>query len=109
MDDLETIRKRKLQEIIRRQIEAQNEERNEEKQMSEQLKILTDKILSSEANDRLNNLRVAMPDFARQVEILLFQLYQSGRIRGVLNDEQFKQILMQMSEKKEMSIKRINK
>lgn len=111
METLDEIRKRKLKEMLEQHgiYSQQNEMENKERQIDEQLEILTNKILSPEANDRMNNLRIAMPDFARQVGILLVQLYQSGKITSVITDEQFKQILMQLKNKKEASIKRISK
>lgn len=113
MDELEALRRKKLQAMIAQQMkqksEEATEEENEEAQISKQLQKLTEKILSPEANDRLNNLRIAMPEFARQVEILLVQLYQSGKITNIIDDEQFKQILMQLKSDKEINIKRVYK
>ncbi len=111
-DDLEEIRKRKMQQMYQEKMQEQYEGEQQEKQASQQLKALTDKILTSEASERLNNIRFGMPDFARQIEILLVQLYQAGKIRGQIDDEQFKKILIQLkSDKSEESggITRISK
>ncbi|PKP58166.1 MAG: hypothetical protein CVT88_07785 [Candidatus Altiarchaeales archaeon HGW-Altiarchaeales-1] len=111
-DDLEEIRKRKLQQMYQGRMQEQYEGEQQEKQVSQQLKSLTDKILTPEASERLNNIRFAMPEFARQIEILLVQLYQAGKIRGQIDDKQFKEILLQLKSNKSGesgSITRISK
>lgn len=108
-DELEEIRKRKLQQMYQERLQEQYEEQQQEKQISEQLKALTDKILTPEASERLNNIRFAMPDFARQIEILLVQLYQAGKITSQIDDEQFKKLLIQIKSSKSEESGRITR
>jgi programmed cell death protein 5 len=62
-------------------------------------------IFSSEARDRLNNLRMVKPDLAASVENQIFQLASSGRLRHQINDEELKQMLGQLQRpKKEFKI-----
>lgn len=62
-------------------------------------------IFSSEARDRLNNLRMVKPDLAASVENQIFQLASSGRLRHQINDEELKQMLGQLQKpKKEFKI-----
>ena len=62
-------------------------------------------IFSSEARDRLNNLRMVKPDLANAVESQIFQLASSGRLRHQINDEELKQMLGQLQRpKKEFKI-----
>jgi DNA-binding TFAR19-related protein (PDSD5 family) len=44
-------------------------------------------------------IRLARPDFARQIEILLIQLYQQGRLKS-LSDDQLKAMLAKISDTK---------
>jgi len=97
-DEIEEIRRRKLQAY--KEMQEKFEEKQKERQISNQLKAITDKILTPEASERLNNIRFAMPEFAREIEILLVQLYQSGRIQRQITDEEFKEILLQLKSHK---------
>ncbi|NCT00376.1 MAG: hypothetical protein COS36_06980 [Candidatus Altarchaeum sp. CG03_land_8_20_14_0_80_32_618] len=111
-DELGEIRKRKMQQMFQERMQEQYRAEEQERQVSQQLKTITDKILTSEASERLNNIRFAMPDFASQIEILLVQLYQAGKIRGQIDDKQFKEILIRLKSNKSEesgSITRISK
>lgn len=44
------------------------------------------RVLTREARSRLSNIRMANPDFAAQLEIVLIQLIQSGKYQQI--DEQ---------------------
>jgi len=57
-------------------------------------------IFTSEARDRLNNLRMVKPDLASSVENQIFQLASSGRLRHQINDEELKQMLGQLQRPK---------
>ncbi len=83
-----------------------NEEYNAEQlQQVEQLKkLLMKKILSKEAIERLARLKLVKPEIANQLELYLLQLYQSGKVRNEINDEQLKVILESISTKKEFNI-----
>ena len=62
-------------------------------------------IFTSEARDRLNNLRMVKPDLAASVENQIFQLASSGRLRHQINDDELKQMLGQLQKpKKEFKI-----
>ncbi len=77
----------------------------QEKEIGMQIHAIINKILSPDARERLGNLRTAMPEFARQVEILLIQLYQAGRLPKVLSDKEFKEILVQIDSKRRGNVK----
>jgi DNA-binding TFAR19-related protein (PDSD5 family) len=65
------------------------------------------KALSKEALERIGRIRVANPLVATQLEMYLFQLYQSGKLREVIDDAKLKQILeVLVPEKKKIKIKR---
>ena len=65
------------------------------------------KILSKSAYERLGRIKAVKPEMALQLELYLLQLYQSGQIGGQINDEQLKQMLDSLVQKKEFRIRRI--
>lgn len=62
------------------------------------------KILTKEARERLGRIRIVKPELAAQLEVYLVQLYQSGQIKTVINDEKLKVILRSLSSKKRFRI-----
>ncbi|MCP8307793.1 MAG: DNA-binding protein [archaeon] len=51
-------------------------------------------LLTSEARQRLTNIKMVKPELANTVEEYIIQLASSGKIREPLTDEEFKQLLM---------------
>jgi programmed cell death protein 5 len=108
-DDLEEIRRRRMQELMQGQMQQQSQQQMQramqEQQVAEQIKVILNQILEPAARDRLSNIRIASPEFARQIEMLLIQLYQGGQLPQKLSDENFKKILEKIrSKKKETKI-----
>lgn len=83
-----------MQDLLARQAE----QREQEQQVAQQIKVIIDRILSPEARSRLGNIRAANPEYARQIEVLMIQLAQSGRLPKEISDDQFKQILLKIKE-----------
>jgi programmed cell death protein 5 len=107
MEDVEEVKKRKLLELQRRLAEeaAREEER---RQIEIQRKSILMGILTPEARGRLANIKLARPEFAAQIENLLIQLAQTGKIQQKITDAQLKNILAKLSEKKrDFRIRRI--
>jgi programmed cell death protein 5 len=105
MDDreLDEIRRRRLEELQAQQ--AQSAEEIAEAKARRQT--LLRQILTPEARERLNSIRLTRPEFADAVESQLIALYQSGRLRGQITDEQLKKLLQQITPKKqEIKIRR---
>jgi programmed cell death protein 5 len=63
--------------------------------------------LTSEARERLANVRMVRPDLASSIEEYVIQLASSGKLRNAVDDEQVKQLLAALQEKKrEIRIRR---
>jgi len=106
-EELEAIRRRKMLELQRRIAEEQ-QRIEREREIEIQKQALLRQILTPKARQRLTNLKMVKPEFASQLEIQLIQLAQTGRIRLPIQDEELKQILIQLqSKKREIRIRRI--
>lgn len=111
-DELTEIRRRKMQELQRQQMDQQSMEENmsRQKQAEAEMHMMLMKILEPDARERLNTIKLTKPEFAQAVEQQLIMLAQSGRIRDRITDEQLKTILKQLiPEKKEFNITRKHK
>lgn len=56
--------------------------------------------LTSEARQRLTNIRMVKPDIARIIEEYVIQLAQGGKLNKTIDDEQLKEILGSLQERK---------
>jgi len=74
------------------------------KQVEEMKKFLMKKLLTKEAIERLGRIKLVKPELATQLEMYLIQLYQAGRIKGEVTDEQLKTLLDAVTTKKEFNI-----
>lgn len=103
MDDVEEIRRKKLEELKKQQEE-------EEMLMQEEVQkqLILKQILDIKARERLTRIKMANPQYAEQIEAVLFQLLQAGRIKSKLTEDAFKQLIRQVfgSKKKEFHIER---
>jgi programmed cell death protein 5 len=105
-DELDSLRRRKLQELeYRAQQESAAQEQN--KQMDAQKQALMRQLLTPEARERLANIRMTRPDIVESVENQLITLVQSGRINQQIDDYTLRQILRKiMPKKREIKIER---
>jgi programmed cell death protein 5 len=63
--------------------------------------------LTSEARQRLANVRMVRPDLANSIEEYVIQLASSGKLRSAVDDEQVKQMLAQLQgRKRDITIRR---
>lgn len=79
---------------------------NQLRQMEEMKKQVMRKILDKEAFERLARVRIANPKLAAQIELYLLQLYQAGKLPEQVSDAKLKEILIILSEQKEVRITR---
>ena len=64
--------------------------------------------LTSEARQRLANIRMVKPQIAQTIEDYIIQLASSGKLKQVINDDQLKELLTTVQGKKrEFTIRRI--
>ena len=56
--------------------------------------------LTSEARQRLANVRMVRPDLSNAVEEYVIQLVSSGKLRSAVDDDQVKQMLATLQGKK---------
>jgi programmed cell death protein 5 len=99
MPELDELRQKRLQELQLLQQRAQQqqfEQQMKAEEIERQINLIMCRIMTAEARERLANIRLARPEFARQVEVLLIQLYQAGRLKA-LDDKQFKAMLSKIS------------
>lgn len=110
MSELEELRQRRIKQLMQQQQQAQSQQQLQhlkEQEIETQIKLIITKILTPEARERLGNIRLARPQFARQIELFLIQLHQAGKLPQKLADEQLKQILEKLKQgKREPSITR---
>ena len=69
-------------------------------------KNILSRMLSKEAHERLSRVRAVKPEMAAQLENYMVTLFQSGQIKTEISDEQLKQILDKVTQKKEFRIRR---
>jgi len=104
MDELDEIRKRKMEEI-QAQARAQDSQEEQMQGQIQELESVVKNFLSREALERYGNLKSVHTEKAIKVLATLGQLIQSGQIKNKLTDGQFKEILQQMEPpKKEFKI-----
>ena len=93
--ELEELRRRRMIEIQQRL--AQEQQRAQAQQQIEiQKQAILRRILTTEARQRLTNLKMVKPEFANTLELQLIQLAQSGKVQTPITDEQLKEILVRL-------------
>ena len=107
MNDLEEIKKKKMEELL---AEQQSEDLQEQLKLQQQIEMLEQvakQYLTKEAISRYGNLKSAHPELAIQVIGLIAQAVQTGQIKERISDAKFKQLLMQIQKpKKKFKIQR---
>jgi len=108
LDEAEEIRKKKLEEMQRR---AQEEQQMEQQRQSEEIQkqAILRGLLTPEARERLGRVKMARPDYGSQVETLIVQLAQQGRIKQKIDEPTLVGLLKQIQGqvKKDFNIRRL--
>jgi len=111
MNEEELLKQRKLLELqaqLQQQLAIQ-EEISKAKMLEEVKERILREMLTKEAKERLNNVKLAKPELTEQIELYLIQLYQHSKILKPITDSQLKQILEEIakSSKKDIKIRRL--
>eukprot|EP00903_Cladosiphon_okamuranus_P019717 g18119.t1 len=85
-------------EAAQRQAQQEQEERERRKQ-------ILDQIMTAEARLRLSNIAMVKPEKARRVEEMLIHAAKSGALGGKVTEDQFIQMLEQVSTQMEKKTK----
>ena len=106
MDELEELKKKKLEELKNQQLNQSQEEAQLQQQV-EQLEAVVKQAFTKEALERYGNLKAAHPEKAVQLLVILGQAIQQGQITKI-DDEKLKEILLKLTPKKrDFKIKKI--
>ncbi len=107
-DDLDDLRKKKMLELQQRLLEDRSKQ-EQTAQIEGQIRSAILQILTPEARARLANIKMAKPEYATQIELMLIQIAQSGQLKNKITDEQLKGILQKIAEgsKKDFKIRRV--
>ncbi|WP_407391551.1 DNA-binding protein [Methanobrevibacter sp.] len=117
MSDLDEIRQRRMAELQAQQAAMQNQAQQQamaqaqqqeaQAKFEAQKKQILAQIMTSEARNRLANLKLTKPEMVNQIEIQLIQSAQAGSLRGKVTDDQLKVLLRQIAgQKREIKITR---
>lgn len=60
---------------------------------------MLNQIMTPEAREKLNNIRLVKPDRAVQVESMVINAAQSGQLEGRITEDQLKDLLQTVTEK----------
>ncbi len=107
-DELEYLRRKKMAEL-QQNLLAEKARQEQMTQVDGQIRSVIQQILTPEARVRLANIKMAKPEYATQIEMMLIQIAQSGQLKNKITDEQLKGILSKIAEgsKKEFKIRRM--
>jgi len=105
-EELDALRERKMKQLQQR-LTLEQQRTQTQQQIEIQKQTLLRRILSTEARQRLTNLKMVKPEFAEQIELQLIQLAQTERLKIPVTDDQLKKLLAQLqSQRRDIKIRR---
>lgn len=105
-EELDALREKRMKQLQLRLTQEQQRAQMQQ-QVEIQKQALLRRILSTEARQRLTNLKMVKPEFAEQIELQLIQLAQTGRLKIPVADGQLKKLLVQLqSRRRDIKIRR---
>jgi programmed cell death protein 5 len=106
LDELEELRKRRLQSL-QSDLQQRLQESQQREQEELQRQSLLQRLLEPKSRERLARLRLANPELAEKAENVILYLYQSGQLKGKVTDDQLKLLLEKLAGKRETKIRRV--
>ncbi|MFP4115951.1 MAG: DNA-binding protein [Candidatus Aenigmatarchaeota archaeon] len=106
-DEIKKIKEQKKRDLQERQ-GAEEQRKEMEKKLEQKRKQALKKVLTKDARERLNRVRLADEQVAQQLETYLIRLGQSGQVREKVDEDKLKKILKSLKDetKKDWNIKR---
>jgi programmed cell death protein 5 len=105
--ELEALRRKRMEGVQAQQANQAAAQEEKARQFEMQKQSILRQILTPEARDRLNNIKLASPEQANMVEMQLIQLAQSGRLQTMITDSMLRDILQKiMPQQREIKIER---
>jgi len=107
-EEIERIKQEKLRKLYE-QADQEQQTSEEEQRLQQEIEMLEQTVksrMTKEALQRYSNIRIAHPELALNLLLVLARAIQANQI-GVIDDSQLKEILKQMQsvEKKDFNIK----
>ncbi len=94
-------------EALKRQRLMQLQQQAKEQEIQKEIEIRRQQILRAaltpEARERLNNIKMARPEYATILENQIIQLAQANQLRQPITDEQLKLMLKHITERRRES------
>ncbi|MCK4633541.1 DNA-binding protein [Candidatus Bathyarchaeota archaeon] len=105
-EELDALRERRMKQL-QQKLTLEQQRAQTQQQIEIQKQTLLRRMLSTEARQRLTNLKMVKPEFAEQIELQLIQLAQTGRLKIPVTDDQLKKLLAQLqSQRRDIKIRR---
>ena len=92
------------EEQYQRKLQKRYQEAMKKAQAEQQMAEIAKRLLDAGAYERLTNIKMSNPELYRQLVNMLISLAQQDRIKGKLNEQQFRSLLERLTQKEETSI-----
>lgn len=101
-ENIDEVKRKKLEELKQRY--ALQQELMKQIEAERQLNLILRKLLTSEARERLKNVRLVNQELYLKAVQQIMLMAQAGRLTERVTDEQMKKLLMMLSKRKETRI-----
>lgn len=100
-EELELLRRRKLLELQKKLEEERRRKELEEAEARREAVLRS--ILTTDARNRLSNIKLVRPELARMAEDYILQLVQAGRLSPPVTEDTVKEILLELDSRSRRS------